>query len=362
MEIEWKQEQSILYEVLESELSNQNIISVDQIIDYNRFKEFGLFSFLIYRLIHQQLYYISKEKAKEEKKVPLDLPQEFRLNIVGLQDRIKTIFLLSTANDKFSNPYLENSFIADPISYIPSGDGDSTKCVLSNLINYNISYLRHLGKNIPDLPIEESCESCGDHKEIIRTWIDENPAYAHVLGGWSFSFIVDPVFISSFESIEISNLDSFFNYFLSLYIKDRLNFDDFYPSSYLNQPFRSHEVDCFLTKNNTALIIETNIRFDQVHKDIQTKIYNMWALNKVYEKIILIYITFNVVDTSTHLSTFIAFHENIDHRKGSFEIVQFPSIFRDIDENLNSITKDDLFNEFEEFLEFLEQKIQNYLE
>jgi hypothetical protein len=387
--VEWYSEQPKFYDALEAALIDKNILFEGEIANYDDLKEFGLFSFLLYRFFFQRKYYLEKEMEYYLKKYELDMEEQyqlekeqetakkkgqlelykFNLNILGLKGFSKTLFLLSTKKDKFSNPYLEELFIPDPLNYIPNGDMDPSKCVIYSLLNYNRVYLLQRGHDVDEIPhtLTEDlnddgrvCGGCVQHRKDIRNWLANNPQFNHVLGGWAFPFDIDPNFIS-LESLEEVKMDSSFNYFLALYFKNKLGFDEFHSGSSLNQPFKSHEVDCCLIKEKTALVIETNVRVDNIEKDLKTKIYNLWSLNKVYEKIIMLYITFAEITPRSHIGTFIEFHDIDNHEKGSFEVINWPKIFKNIDDNLGDITKDNLSEEFDKFLESLENKIQDII-
>lgn len=410
VEVDWVSEQSKFYDALEAALIQESIISdTKEIINNTAFIEFGLFSFLAYRLFHQQKYYKEKEKEKDEKEGPLKL-SKFNLNIVGLDEKPKTIFLLSTDKDKFLNPYLE-IFIKDPLESLPNGDKNPSNCLMFNLIKYNAAYLGQNGIDVTKIPISnceacfsrreqmerwldenpiinnvlggwwfsldvdpnhistleqlevgKSCLGCVKHRELIKKWLDEHPEFCHVLGGWAFPFDVNPKFLDAIESLEEGNMDASYNYFLSLYLKENLRFDNFFPDSHLAVPFRSHEVDCCMVSDeNTLIIIENNVRIDNVEKDLKTKLYNVWSLNKVYERIIMFYISFGHIEPGSHISTFIEFQDINTLERGSFELIELPSIFKNLEENLGNVTKKDLIDAFTLFLDNLQEKINNVI-
>ncbi|MBC7105522.1 MAG: hypothetical protein H5T97_06270, partial [Firmicutes bacterium] len=172
------------------------------------------------------------------------------------------------------------------------------------------------------------------------------------------------------ESAEQLHEDSFFNEFLTIYLKYKLDLKgSYYNNVELQKPFQSHEIDAVLQLKNKIIMFETSIEFEIKPDNLKKKIYNLWSLHQYFEKAVTFYLTFGKIQDNTTKSFFEFHNQNTTKTDPHFEILHFPSTLKDIEYLLKDINKPSdlnnlqkkIKNDFIEFLHELEQKVRSYL-
>jgi len=346
---------------VEKYLIREGLISEDEgIINIDKLLQFGIFSLLLWFLPYKKEYY-SDPKNKLS-------GSYFNFYITGLDNRKKVIFLLCTETDQFIYPH-RNIVISDPLNFLSNGDREHKKCSISHLISYNASYLKRIGLSIdlPDYP--EAEEGCHSHKESIRNQAFDDNLFPAVFGGWPIPLEVDPEIMMGLEVQEKSNRDSLFNEFLSIYFKYKINATASYSNIELISPFNSHEIDvCILLRKKETLeypderddiiMIETSAEFNIKDVNIKKKIYNLWSIEKIFNKGACFYLTFGELNNNTHLSSFMN-SVGSDGKSPHFEIMNLPEFFKDIE---NSIKKIESAEELEKFHETMIIEFSSFLD
>lgn len=343
---------------IENFLISEGLISKEKgILDEEKLLNFGIFSLLLWFLPYKREFYFDPKKNKFQ-------GSYFNFYVTGLSDRNKVIFLLCTEKDKFVYPH-RNIVITDPLNYLSNGDRDHTKCSINHLISYNASYIDKTGLSIT---LPELSDGCHAHKENIRDQAFENNLFPAVFGGWPIPLEVNPAIMDGLEVQEKSNRDSIFNEFLSIYFKYKIDATDSFSNVELESPFNSHEIDACILNENDLIMLETSAEFNIKDQNIKRKIYNLWSIEKIFNKGVCFYLTFGKMDDSSHLFSFMD-SVGSDGKSPHFEIISLPIFFRDIENSLKNINSDEdlrkfhekIFNEFSCFLDEVEGKISTFL-
>lgn len=357
MELNWNSK-GIYPGTVETFLINESIISEDgEITDYNKFLQFGIFSFLLWFLPYKREYYIDPKKNKVK-------GSYFNFYVTGLSSRNKAIFLLTTEKDQFVYPH-RNIVITDPLNFLSNGDKDHDNCPMDNLIAYNSAYIGTRGINITLPELDDGCHS---HKENIREKALNDNIFPVIFGGWPIPLDVNPILLNGVELQEKLNRDSFFNEFLSIYFKHRFNGSESYSNVELSSPFNSHEIDACVMIDEDLVILETSAEFKIDAKNIKRKIYNLWSVEKLFDKCACFYLSFGELDKSTHVYSFMN-EVGSDGNSPHFEIINFPEFLKNLESSFNNITsveeleefQNQLYQEFSVFLDNLEENIQAFL-
>lgn len=342
-------------------LQSEEVISEsDGITDFDRLIDFGIFSFFLWFLPHKREFYFDSKRNKVH-------GSYFDFYVTGIDEKYKVIFLLSTENDRFSYPK-RSIVLRDPLNYLLNGDRDHSKCPVNHLISYNSFYLEHIGIDIslPGLP-----SGCKEHKDQIREMAIDNNIFPAVFGGWPISLNVNPEILSGFEVEEKTNREALFNEFLSIYFKYKINASNSHSNVELELPFKSHEIDVVLTKEDTIVMFETSAEYNVEDQNIKKKIYNLWSIEKIFDSGVSFYLTFGKKENiGDHLDSFLEYYEGSSNKSPHFEILTFPVFFSEIENSLKQIKnseelisiQEEIFTQFKNFLEELEQSILNFLE
>lgn len=344
--------------LFEKLLDREGLISKkDGIIDKDRLLQFGIFSFLLWFLPYKREYYFDPEKNQ--------FPGSyFNFYVTGLSDNHKIIFLLSTEKDKFVYPH-RNIIIPDPLNHLINGDTKHENCSMNYLMLYNASYLKERGLIIRIPEVEEGCYS---HKKKIRDEALNNNLFPAVFGGWPIPLEVNPEILEGLEVQEKYNRDCIFNEFISLYFKYKIDGNYSYSNVELELPFKSHEIDACIIKANDLVMLETSTEFSIDDQNIKRKIYNLWSIEKIFDRCASFYLTFGEIEKGSHLHTFMS-NVGSDGISPHFLIINFPKFLKNIENHLKDIKSEEdlknfhnnLLKEFEQFLDEIEEKILEFL-
>ncbi|MDR3291916.1 MAG: hypothetical protein LBT10_07185 [Methanobrevibacter sp.] len=272
--IEWKQPSSKEFQntveiLIDTEIIDEN----SKIKNENSFLDFGLFSFLFYRLYHQKKFY---NKNKDENKQVTFI--DFKLVGIDFEKDSKVALFVYKSNNQFFSYHLDNIKKNRPLDILDNGDKNINECILYHVLKYNSLYLKNNNNEISDKIFPKECKGCKYHKDKIISTIFENSQLISILGGWGFLFNLNSKFRDIFENMtEGENNDLFFNLFLSIYFKNKLSVDVAYCDCEIKDPFSSHEIDIVLVKDELAIILEPNVRVDNTVKDFKNKIYNCFT-------------------------------------------------------------------------------------
>ena len=338
-------------------LIDNNLISEDYtILNKNLFLEFGLLTFLNYKLHWQQKYY---DNNKHEKSLPY-----FKYQIVSLKNKNsengKIAILLYDKNKNYHDKHLEKFVMGNPLDKIENNNGNCKNCLLNltlkfNILAGNLNETSFIHKN----NMEKQCEK---HKTEILNYVLENEDF-RLLGCDGYIINFNPEFVEIIEETADSNPDILFNLFLSIYMKNYISANGFLYDCVLTTPFKSHEMDVFLEKKNenqkNIILIESNVRMDDVSEDFKKKVFNMLNMNYLCEKIIFYYLTFSeqLEDNILYLL------KNHKNKTNHFFInyKRFPKIFDNISLQIKDKSKKEVLDIFENFLKGIGNEIINDL-